>query len=735
MIRSQQSTFWLGLSFATVLFMMAGLAIFSMYKLNDTNKHMDTIAGELLEKISLTITMRRAARERTVNLQHLIILEDAFDKDDVWMTFNSHGGEFANARMTLIDMSQSQVEKDLIRRQGEATSQNVDIQMEIALLALEGKNDQATQLLIDRAIPIQIDVFNVLDELYKHYSSLLAEKKRTAEQAFISTYQISWIVGSITILLGFLIAYLSIKRTTLIQSQLAEKQLQLTNNQQQLQMAMDASKSGLWDWDIKNNIIFYNSRWREMFAYEKDQDLSDLFFWQTNIHHDDAKAVNEKLQAHLERLTNVCSAEYRLRDNNGNWIWVIGAAKATEFNLIGRPTRIVGTHTDITIRKNMEDELRRSQKMDSIGQLSGGIAHDFNNQLGVVIGYLDMINDRIPDTDVKYKKWIQTASKATQRCINLTSQLLTLSRHQPNEIKNVNLSESISSMKNIFERSVTPEVHIRYLLPEDLWECSLDEAEFQDALLNIVLNARDAMPDGGEIVLEATNTILTHQNLPNTHEMTAGEYIKFVIHDTGCGMDNDLIEKAFEPFFTTKEVGKGTGLGLSMVYAFVKRYDSFIQIYSEENKGTTFTIYFPRTSTEETITDNNTENTTKILMGKETILIVDDEKDLLDIAKQLLEELGYKTYTADTALKAVELFQQHDDIDMLFSDIVMPGGISGYDLADKAENIQPGIKILLTTGFSSDSTQSNPKLSILNKPYRKDTLSIKVREILDQKLQ
>jgi len=857
MPNNQHSTFWLGFAFVAVLSMLAGLGLFGMAKLKYINQHLNEIAGELQTKIGLTVAMRRAARERTVNLQHLIILDDPFDKDDAWMLFNHNGALFADARLTLLNMPHSAREQDLLNQQGETTAKNIDIQLEVAELAMENKNKQATELLINVAIPVQNNVFRVLDDLYQYYDVQLAEKKHNAQLAYINTYRISWIVGGIALFLGSLIGYITVSRIINIKTQLIKQQQKLKSSEQQLQMAMDASNDGLWDWDIKHNKIYYSPRWLEMFGYSQDEDTSSLLFWQTNIHKADEENLNKSLQNHLKGLTDTCSYEYRLADRNGNWIWVMDRAKVTEYDEQGKPARMVGTHKDITDRKKiefelkerqhffkgvlddmqtavvvldpegnvlfvndsplsefgfnsdmlgekfwkcsmwssyrdeikknieyvktghnifedieirtqskhtwlalsihpvfdnkgaieyivpecriitdriqMENALRRSQKMDAIGQLSGGIAHDFNNQLGIVIGYLDMLPKRIPADDEISRKWVKTASNATQRCMDLTGQLLSLSRHQPNEIKNISISKTILTMKNVFNRSVTPEIQIRYTLPDDLWLCSTDESELQDTVLNMVINARDAMPEGGEILIEASNIKLKHDEIPSIPEITTGEYVKLMISDNGRGMSKDLIEKAFEPFFTTKPTGKGTGLGLSMVYAFVQRYNGYIQIYSEENQGTTIIIYFPRSLSKETEDKKVVDIVSHLPVGQECILIVDDEKDLLDLACQYLQELGYKIYAADTPLKAIELLEQHDDIDMLFSDIVMPGGISGYDLAQKAHELNPDIKILLTSGYASmHQKQFDSKSSVLNKPYRKDTLAHRIRHIFDK---
>ena len=388
-----------------------------------------------------------------------------------------------------------------------------------------------------------------------------------------------------------------------------------------------------------------------------------------------------------------------------------------------------------TERLLAEEALRRSQKMDAIGQLSGGIAHDFNNQLGIILGYLDFLKTYVGD-DEKPSRWVEISTNATLRCTDLTRQLLSFSRTQSNEKVVVNINTKLKELDTMFARSITPAIDIQYLLCKDLWPCEIDPGEFQDAILNMVINARDAMPNGGRLLIETNNKSLDADYAAFNPDAHAGDYVQLTLSDTGCGMDKTTQEHMFEPFFTTKEKDKGTGLGMSMVYGFVRRFNGFIQVYSEINVGTTLRLYLPRTTATEAEAINEVIDDHTLPQGTETILIVDDERDLLQLADKYLSALGYKTYLAENASQALAMLEKHDDIDCLFSDVVMPGGINGYELAQQATTKKPKLKVLLTSGFTSKTIAHNGLARyarhLLSKPYRKTELAQHIRLILDE---
>ncbi|MDF1882324.1 response regulator [Sulfurimonas sp. SAG-AH-194-C21] len=388
---------------------------------------------------------------------------------------------------------------------------------------------------------------------------------------------------------------------------------------------------------------------------------------------------------------------------------------------------------DITEAYQIEEALRRSQKMEAIGQLSGGIAHDFNNQLGVVVGYLDFLEEEYEEGD-KQLKWIRTAMKASQRCIDLTKQLLSFSRVKTKDKTTLNVNTVIKDMDMMLKRSITPEIELEVVYEDSSWLVDIDAGELQDAILNLTINARDAMPDGGKLRIETANKYLDAAYIRLHSEKISGEYCEITISDTGTGMSKETLEKVFEPFFTTKDKSQGTGLGMSMVYSFMQRFDGFVHIYSEIGYGTEIKLYLPKSKLHKSKSTISVKS--DIPHGKEKILVVDDEEDLLDLATHYLESLGYTTFKASCAADALEVLEKEKDFDLLFSDVVMPGGINGYELAVQAQNVQKDLKVLLTSGFTSksilESVQEKLYEELLTKPYRKIDLAKRVRKILDE---
>lgn len=473
------------------------------------------------------------------------------------------------------------------------------------------------------------------------------------------------------------------------------------------------------------NILGYS---QEEFYVNFDQYLTD-------------NPINEKVVAHTrDSIRGLQQPAYDIeifhKDGSIHHLQVIESPVFDDdINVIA----IEGLAHDITKYKQQEIILRRTQKMDALGQLSSGIAHDFNNQLGVIIGYLDMLG-KAHEADDKSHRWVETASRATLRCTELTRQLLAFSRNQAIEKTQVNINNNITEMKDIIARSVTPEVEIHYQLDDELWPSLLNEGELQDAILNIIINSRDAMPEGGELKIKTRNIKHSEEKTPSITDIASEEYIEITISDTGIGMDRRTQEQLFEPFYSTKSKGSGTGLGMSMVYGFVQRYGGQIKVTSESGVGTCICIYLPRLKN--IPEDNNlhfeTDNKLNELPGgTETILIVDDEIDLLELAQQYLEDLGYQTLITESPAEALDVLKQGISVDLIFSDVVMPGGMNGYELINKALEIRPTLKYLLTSGFTS--TNGDKEISsrytkhFLSKPYRHESLAKRIRHVLNIK--
>ncbi len=416
-----------------------------------------------------------------------------------------------------------------------------------------------------------------------------------------------------------------------------------------------------------------------------------------------------------------------------------GSSFPVEFSAhpIRRDGEVVGavaTFLDITERLKSEESLRRAQKMEAVGQLTGGIAHDFNNLLSIMLGNLDFLQQLVAD-DEKARKRVHTTTKAALRAADLTKQLLGFSRREAKNIVTTNLNQVIKEMDTLITRSVTPEVEVEVALTDELWLTDIDRGDMQDALLNLILNARDAMPNGGKLTIETQNRSLDTIYEEQNPIVDQGDYIQLAVSDNGGGIQADALEHIFEPFYTTKPEGEGTGLGMSMVYGFVQRSKGYIKAYSEPGIGTTIHLYLPRSGHQIQELTSLANKKTKLPRGTETLLIVDDERDLIELAREHLESLGYRTLVAENSSQALQTLAETKRIDLLFSDVVMPGDMNGYELAEQATTNKPELKILLASGFTRKAVAKNGQArfstTLLSKPYSKAELARQVRKVLD----
>ncbi len=386
-------------------------------------------------------------------------------------------------------------------------------------------------------------------------------------------------------------------------------------------------------------------------------------------------------------------------------------------------------------REQAEKAQRRSQKMDAIGQLTGGIAHDFNNLLGIILGNLELLEDYVGH-DEKVRERIQVIEKAGLRAAALIRQLLSFSRREATQVATININRAINEMTEIITRSLTPEIEVKYILSEDLWLTEIDNGDFCDALLNLCINARDSITGHGNLTIETRNVNLDEVFRKQNPGSSPGQYIELTVEDTGEGISNELKDRIFEPFFTTKDQGKGTGLGLAMVYGFVERSNGYLKCESKVGVGTTFHIYLPRENGEKLTARKKDKQIEFLPHGNETILVVDDEDALKELAKDVLEAQGYRVLTAGDGRQALKQLGQHPGIDLLFSDIVMPSGMNGYELAEQAIAIRDDLKILFTSGFDEKAESGSDRIrfnaNLLNKPYSKTELIQQIRSTLDE---
>lgn len=382
------------------------------------------------------------------------------------------------------------------------------------------------------------------------------------------------------------------------------------------------------------------------------------------------------------------------------------------------------------------EQLSQIQKMEAVGQLTGGIAHDFNNMLAIIIGSLDMARRRLSGTEhITVPKCINNASEAAERAALLTSRLLAFSRQQPLEPRVIDCNKLVASVSELLRSTIGEPVSLKTRLASGLWPVFADMAQLESALVNLAVNARDAMPNGGTLTFETANMDLDETDAQGHDEVITGQYAMISITDTGCGMTPEVIERAFDPFYTTKGVGKGTGLGLSQVFGFVKQSDGHVRIYSQLNKGTSVKIYLPRHAGEVSCSHQDGP-ITAIPAGRsgEIILVVEDEENVRTMSADALRELGYTIIATGSPAEALRQFETQPGITLLFTDVVMPE-MSGRQLADLARKGHPHLKVLFTTGYTRDAIVHNgvvdPGTAFLPKPFTLDQLALKVQQVID----
>jgi signal transduction histidine kinase len=389
----------------------------------------------------------------------------------------------------------------------------------------------------------------------------------------------------------------------------------------------------------------------------------------------------------------------------------------------------------IARREQVEGQLRQSQKMEALGQLTGGIAHDFNNMLGVIMGSHDLIKRRITKGDFNIARFVDAATNATERAALLTQRLLAFARQQPLAPQPIDANKMIVNMSDLLHSTLGEQVRIETVAAAGLWTVNADAQQLESAILNVALNARDAMPEGGKLTIETANSYLDEAYCRQNPEIEPGQFVMIAVTDTGAGMPPDVIARVFDPFFTTKPTGKGTGLGLSQVYGFVKQSHGHVKLYSEAGSGTTVKLYLPRlVGAAKEIRRASTE---PLRTGgrDEIILVVEDDALMRRLTTEALHDLGYTVFDSEHASGALDILDRIDNVKLLFTDVVMPD-INGKKLADEAVRRRPGLKVLFTTGYTANAVVHGGVLdsgvNLIGKPFTLEQLAAKVRALLDE---
>lgn len=523
-------------------------------------------------------------------------------------------------------------------------------------------------------------------------------------------------------------SYISI-RTDITKRKLAEDKLRA--NEERFKDIADLLPAALYETDEHHKITYANRCALEMFGITENDLEKGLYSMDLFAPSENARV----LQNTVRRISgeDLGVLEYQAIKKDGSTFSVFLYASCITKN--NEVSGFRGVIVDISTHKQSELALRRSQKMDALGQLTGGIAHDFNNILNVILGNIELLQMQMPDDD-NIQSRIQSILKSTKRAAELTRQLLSFSLHHAENVYASNINKFIEEMKTLLAYSITPQVEIEWHLAEDLWLTEITPGDFEDSLLNLVINARDAMCASGWLTIETKNTTVNDDNQAMHPDIKPGDYVQLTISDCGEGMTPEQIEHIFEPFYTSKAHGKGVGLGLAMVFGFMQRSKGYIVVDSEINVGSTFRLYFPRTNNSVQLVDTSIVQPAKnITQDNITILIVDDEEALLELTEELLSDLGYKVLVANNAKQALKLLKEEPNIDLMISDVIMPGGLNGYELLEQATAEFPDLKVLLASGYTekiaSSETHNRFSVNLIAKPYTYVELAEKVRDALD----
>ena len=501
-----------------------------------------------------------------------------------------------------------------------------------------------------------------------------------------------------------------------------------------LNFALDAADMGSWDVDLATGISTRSLRHDEIFGYPTGLAHWDITVALSHAIAEDRAAVETALLT--ARTTGGVDFEHRIRranDGEVRWVHVRGQTQIVN----GQPVRISGVVADITERRRLDEQFRQVQKMDAIGQLTGGIAHDFNNLLTIIVGNMDMAGRALDTGDAaRARRSVINALKGAERAVVLTQRLLAFSRRTTLEPRVIDVNRLVTGMAELLGRSLGETVELRTVTGAGMWRVEADPGQLENALLNLAVNGRDAMPDGGKLTIETQNLRVDESYASAHSEVAPGQYVAITVTDTGTGMPPHVIARAFDPFFTTKEVGKGTGLGLSQVYGYVKQTGGHVKIHSEPGEGTTVRIYLPRSASD--VIDDEPDGDSGAERGQpsETILVVEDDDDVRSYTVESLRELGYRVLEAHDGPSALRLLdRQEAPILLLFTDVVMPG-MSGRELQEAALALQPGLRVLFTSGYARNAIDHGGRLDagvkLLPKPFTLSELAAKIRDVLDK---
>ncbi|MDF2094356.1 hybrid sensor histidine kinase/response regulator [Aquibaculum arenosum] len=528
---------------------------------------------------------------------------------------------------------------------------------------------------------------------------------------------------------GTLTHFVAVERD-ITQRKEAEAALRLS--EERFQLVARATNDVIWDWKPETNELWWNDNLRS-FGCDPDAAPPDTESWRERLHPEDRERVLTSIYGVINSDQPYWKEEYRFRKWDEAYATVIDRGFVMR-DAQGRAIRVVGSMADVTAQRDVEHKLRQSQKLEAIGQLTGGVAHDFNNLLTVILGNGELLAEAL-DADPELQRLASMVAKAAQRGADLTNHLLAFARQQALEPRAVDVNDLISRLEELLRRSLKEDIDILIHLDAALWQAEVDPGQLEVALLNLALNSRDAMPDGGRLTIETRNVELDADYCREEQGLTPGNYVLLAVSDNGFGMTADACTQVFEPFFTTKEPGKGSGLGLSMVYGFVRQSGGHARIYSEVGVGTTIKLYLPRADRE--ALPQIEPRPEALQEGDAHILVVEDDTLVREHLSRQLQSLGYRVTSAPNGETALALLRETDSFDLLLTDVIMPGGMNGRQLAAAALELYPQLPVLFTSGYTENAIvhggRLDPGIHLLQKPYRRQELARKVHEVLAEK--
>jgi len=495
----------------------------------------------------------------------------------------------------------------------------------------------------------------------------------------------------------------------------------LKESTERFRIVAQATADVVWDWNLVDDTMWWSDGMETMFGYGPEGRAPTSESWTAPIHPEDRERVVGGIHAVIEGSGETWADEYRFLRADGSCAHVIDRGSVIR-DSEGRAVRMVGSMVDVTAQRELEAQLRQSQRLEAVGQLTGGVAHDFNNLLTVILSNAELLESRLAG-DEHLHMLAEMTRLAAERGAELTNRLLSFSRRQALDPKPVDVSALARGMDQLLRRALGEQVDIRMVAGDGVWDAQIDALQLESAILNLCINARDAMPGGGVLTIEVANATLS--------EEVAGDFVMVAVTDTGVGMDEATRARVFEPFFTTKEVGKGSGLGLSMVYGFVTQSKGRITIESEPGRGASVKLYLPRAR--EARREEAVASAQPAATGRERILLVEDD-DLLRVqVGGELRNLGYRVVSARSGAEALQMLREGERFDLLFTDVVM-AGMSGAQLAAEAQKVAPKMPVLYTSGhpetMMNDEGYLAPGVTLLRKPYRRRELAAKLREVL-----